>query len=108
MGLDTPNIYQIIHYGPSKSADRYIQESGRGGRDGKQTVALCIAAHTSTITDREMRDYIANKDVCRRQRLFQTILGSSICKPTSMFKCCDVCSNMCKCGQCIPLHNIIQ
>ena len=39
MGLDCPNVKEIIHWGPSCELVNYIQETGRGGRNGE----LCLA-----------------------------------------------------------------
>ena len=34
MGINIPNIRRVIHNGPPAKVDQYIQETGRGGRDG--------------------------------------------------------------------------
>lgn len=40
MGIDCKGVYRTIHFGPSKSIEAYIQETGRAGRDGNQSVAF--------------------------------------------------------------------
>ena len=43
MGIDCPDIRQIIHYGPTSLVEDYVQETGRAGKDGfpsKQFISL--------------------------------------------------------------------
>ena len=40
MGLDSPNIRRIIHWGAPADIESYIQETGRAGRDGEQSHAV--------------------------------------------------------------------
>ena len=39
MGLDSPNIRRIIHWGPPADIESYMQETGRTGRDGQHSSA---------------------------------------------------------------------
>ena len=42
MGVDCKGVHRTIHFGPSKNIEAYIQETGRAGRDGKQSVAFLV------------------------------------------------------------------
>lgn len=40
MGLESPNVRSVIHWGPPDDLDMYVQETGRGGRDGMLCKAI--------------------------------------------------------------------
>lgn len=39
MGMNFPNVKQILHWGPAEDIESYVQATGRAGRDG----TLCHA-----------------------------------------------------------------
>ena len=66
MGVDTPDVRNIIHFGAPNDLHSYIQETGRGGRDGKATEALLLnVSKFNHLCDKEMLRYLKNATRCR-------------------------------------------
>lgn len=98
MGVDIPNIRTIIHYGPPSDIEDYVQETGRGGRDGLECNA-CLYLHPGYCekVSPEMKKYIKNTVTCRRVMLMQSFHGNEI-EPMKYHTCCDVCQLQCTCS----------
>lgn len=47
MGVNCKKIQRVIHFGPSKSVEQYVQECGRAGRDEQSSI--CILLHNGFI-----------------------------------------------------------
>ena len=75
LGLDSPNVRHVIHWGPPEDLELYVQESGRGGRDTKLSTATLYygkkdIAATGHSTEGIQR-YCENMSECRRVLLMR-------------------------------------
>jgi len=95
MGVDKKDIKTVVHLEPSPTAEAYIQEAGRGGRDGSIAKAILIwspedslkyASNKKNSREVAMRDFAETKD-CRRQVLLNALgAEQTVCSG------CDLCN----------------
>lgn len=96
MGVDKKDIKTVVHIEASPTAEAYIQEAGRGGRDGSVAKAILLwsledSLNYSVFADgtREaaMRQFAETKD-CRRQVLLDALgAEKAVCSG------CDLCNS---------------
>ena len=99
MGVNCKNVCRVIHFGPSKSVEAYMQESGRCGRNGEQSSAILFYnSVTIRAADRDMKDYI-HSDSCRRQELINHFSHSAGIEKPQGHLCCDICAAKCASGE---------
>ena len=56
-----PDVEQIIHLGAPNDTESYIQETGRGGRDGRLCLAsLLVVNRNNLFHSQEIKDYQVN------------------------------------------------
>ena len=97
MGVNCNRVYRVIHFGPSLNIESYVQECGRAGRDGKDSI--CILLHNGRLSSKcsaDMREYNGG-DECRRQQLLGQFPGQSEFHASGC-KCCDICASKCGCS----------
>lgn len=103
MGVDIPDVRQIIHWSPPSEIEQYVQEIGRAGRDGKDSVATLMFDKANRYTTHAMRMYAECKTECRRNNLFGKFIEYNQ-NAGPHCKCCDVCEMICNCTICkMPL-----
>ena len=100
MGVDCPDIRQIVHVGLPDDVSSYIQETGRAGRDGLLSIATLLQARVYHRVDKDIKEYAMNLTHCRRRVLFGDMDNYVFSELAFKCLCCDVCLKDCDCGQC--------
>ena len=52
MGVNCKEVHRVIHFGPSRNIENYVQKCGRAGRDGQPSTA--VHAHFFTMDSWEL------------------------------------------------------
>ncbi len=72
MGVDYPDVRNIVHFGsPSRTLEGHIQELGRGGRDGKQSHDLVICTGVGLSNCESDVRKLFKDESCYRLNLFK-------------------------------------
>ena len=96
MGVNCSGVTRVIHFGPSKSVEAYMQESGRCGRNGEQSDALLLYNGINIrAADTDMKCYI-NSTSSRRQFLLKHFGLQNFSCPSGHV-CCDIRADACQC-----------
>jgi ATP-dependent DNA helicase RecQ len=99
LGIDKPDIRTVIHRDCPPSVEAYLQESGRAGRDGKQSAAVLLWGPEDSIQTRRagenrrrveaLLSYARDTSSCRRGALLKLLdYDGAVESPE---RCCDVC-----------------
>ena len=81
MGIDYPDIDQIIHWGSPGTIEQYAQEICRAGREDQKACAILMQRQLDRHIELTMKQYNENKDECRREKLykgFHTLASASV------------------------------
>lgn len=64
MGLDIPDVRLVVHWQHPATVEDYLQEFGRAGRDGRQSLAVLFTQSSSAETkDTGLLEYMARRSV---------------------------------------------
>ncbi|MCR5612856.1 RecQ family ATP-dependent DNA helicase [Treponema sp.] len=94
MGIDKPDIRTVIHTSPSMTAESFVQEAGRGGRDRQIAKSILLWNYNdhaqfeqfpASARERAILRFAESK-TCRRQVLLDALGGEqAVCEG------CDIC-----------------
>ncbi len=100
MGVDCKDVSCVVHFGPAKNMEAYMQETGRAGKNGSNSIVYLLYQSLQLLhVGKDMKDYLKlNETECRRKFILQFFdIPYSYKHPPHL--CCDNCSLHCECGQ---------
>ena len=101
MGVDCPDVRQVVTFGIPDDVETYIQQVGRAGRDKKHSLAVLVKLPIGKRkVSNTMKDYRKNSEVCRRKILFSDIEEYVHEEKQTKCFCCDICERKCECKNC--------
>lgn len=99
MGVNCKEVRRVVHFGPSKNLEQYVQESGRAGRDGKSsTCTILYNGLLAAYCDSDMKEFLQS-ETCRRQELMRKFSKDACAEVNPAHNCCDVCATNCDCNE---------
>ena len=102
MGINFSDVRTVIHYGPPRDAEEFIQEIGRAGRDGMPARAvLLFTGHHLKNCQKSVKEYCTSTLGCLRRKLldeFETVEETAInVHDSAGHNCCLHCHKECMC-----------
>lgn len=102
MGVNFKDIKRVIHYGPPRQMEDFVQEIGRAGRDGVPAEALLLftGGHLAKC-ENAIKEYAKSSEICLRKIMLDKF-NESPSTELMQHECCINCHHKCQClkGKC--------
>jgi superfamily II DNA helicase RecQ len=100
MGVNIKDIFQVIHYGPPRQADDFLQEIGRAGRNGQPAKSILFYnGNHLRKCDKSIKDYARSSDRCLREIILQDFEETAAnLSNKNTHHCCIICHKLCNCS----------
>ena len=98
MGIDCKDTCRSIYFGPPKTVELLVQESGRIGSDGKQCISYVL--HNGLLRshcDFNMK-HLMRTEQCRREYITSLFSAGDDKVRERNCMCCDSCALLCQCN----------
>ena len=104
IGIDCPDVRQVIHWRVPEDVETYVQETGQAGQDGLLSCAALLHGRgdLGKKTSKQMKVYCTNAEKqCRKVLLFSDFDGTRrVSTEVKGCQCCDICREYCTCVRC--------
>ena len=100
LGINCPDVCQIVHVGIPVDLESYIQEIGHAGKTGHLVLVTLLKAITYHVYEKSIKGYTGKDSQYRRDAPFQKMESYRQIHIGSNCYCCDVCALVCGCCSC--------
>lgn len=101
MVVNIKDVRMVVHYGPPRQIEDYIQEVGRGGRDMYPAKAILLfTGNQLRRCEDNVKKLAKSSNTCMRKILLQDFDNiSSDFEHIDTHNCCIICHMKCKCDK---------
>ncbi|KAJ8304519.1 hypothetical protein KUTeg_018102 [Tegillarca granosa] len=102
MDVNVPDVEIIVHWGLPPTALSYWQETGRCGRDGRPSYAICYAYKRSvTKCEDDLLKETSENNECTRYCILKSLKKNVLEEILKKKECDKKCAELCRCDFCM-------